>query len=274
MSVRIDLVAALIGDATPCKATALDGGDLSTLWRLRFASGQDVVVKDGGEAEKEAAMLRAISATGARVPQVLAVQDDLLVLDYVSSRGLNAAGWVSLGRTMRQLHEAPQSPRYGWECDYAFGSMPVSNRWTDDWRDFWRDSRLKPCLSFLPRVLAARITHLARDLDRFLPASPHPALLHGDLWTGNVLTTEKALGETQVVLIDPACYIGDAAADFGILTLFSTPPHAFWEAYGALPDGFGRAIGVYRLWPALVHYRLFGDGYLGMVENCLDALEL
>ncbi|WP_222546824.1 fructosamine kinase family protein [Asaia lannensis] len=284
MSARLDTVAALIGDTTPCERTALGGGDLSTLWRLRFASGRDVVVKEGGEAEKEAAMLRAISATGVHVPPVLAVGNGLLVLGYVPSHGLNDAGWVSLGQTMRQLHDAPQPARYGWMCDYAFGTVPVVNRWATDWRDFWRDSRLKPCLSFLPRVLAARIAHLMRDLDRFLPASPRPALLHGDLWTGNVLTTDRAPAggrseggspsSTQVVLIDPACYIGDAGADFGILTLFSTPPHAFWEAYGALPEGFAQSIGVYRLWPALVHYRLFGDGYLGMVDACLDALEL
>ncbi|GBQ85437.1 fructosamine kinase family protein [Asaia krungthepensis] len=279
MAARLDEAALLIGETSPFEAMALGGGDLSSLWRLRFESGQDVVVKLGGRAESEAAMLRAIQQTGASVPPLLAAKGDMLVLGYIPPLSAQTAqspdaGWIALGETLKTLHARSRAPRYGWDEDYAFGSMPIPNGWAEDWRVFWRDSRLLPCLDFLPRELAPRVAHLAHRLERFLPATPRPVLLHGDLWTGNFIATRSDEGATQAVLIDPACTIGDASADFAILTLFSTPPVSFWQAYGPLPSDYETTINVYRLWPALVHYRLFGETYRGMVEMTLDALEI
>lgn len=274
MTTGLAHIGALIGETGDGKASSLGGGDLSTLYRLRFGSGREVVVKLGDRVTVEADMLGAIAGTGVRAPHVLALEPGLLVMEYIAPRRAGGLDWASLGGAMRRLHDAPQPSRFGWDRDYAFGPVPVPNRRTEDWRIFWRESRLEPCLDALPRAIATRVSRLSHALDSYLQPAPRPALLHGDLWTGNVITTEGPHGEAQAVLIDPACYIGDASADFAILTLFATPPRIFWEAYGSLPEGFARALDVYRLWPALVHYRLFGDGYLGMVETILKSLDL
>jgi len=271
---RLETAARLIGEAGSFEASPLGGGDLSEIWQLRFDDERSVVVKLGAHSPVEAGMLEALRQSGARTPQVLAVQADLLVLEYVTLRRLDAQGWRVLGRSLARLHQAPQPSRYGWDQDYAFGPMALRNGWTADWRLFWAEHRLRSCLDFLPRELAARVNHLAGTLDRFLPQTPRPALLHGDLWGGNILISSASSGQEEAVLIDPACVIGDASADFAMLTLFSAPPAGFWQSYGPLPEGYERAIGVYRLFPALVHYRLFGASYLGMVTALLDALEL
>lgn len=274
MPTRLESAALLIGETFSFDAAPMGGGDLSEIWHLRFDTGREVVVKLGGQAAAEAAMLRAIGATGAPVPEVLAAQGDLLVLSFIPAVRLSEAGWAALGKTLAVLHAADQPPRYGWSEDYAFGSLPIANGWTPDWRHFWRDYRLEPCLTFLPRGIAARARHIATTLERFLPQTPRPSLLHGDLWSGNFLLTRAERSETKVVLIDPASLIGDASADFAMLTLFSSPPEIFWRSYGPLPEGYEQAIDVYRLWPALVHYRLFGQAYLGMIESLLDRLEV
>jgi aminoglycoside phosphotransferase (APT) family kinase protein len=65
-------------------------------------------------------------------------------------------------------------------------------------------------------------------------AAPPPALLHGDLWGGNLLVREGKLA----AFIDPACYHGDAEVDLAMLCLFDSPDEAFWEAYGPLDPGW------------------------------------
>jgi fructosamine-3-kinase len=100
-----------------------------------------------------------------------------------------------------------------------------------------------------------------------IPAAPPAALLHGDLWSGNALFTDGA-----TYLIDPACYHGDAEVDLAMLELFATPPDAFYAAYGRPHGDWATRRAAYQLWPALVHLRLFGQGYRGMVEDRLARL--
>jgi fructosamine-3-kinase len=101
-----------------------------------------------------------------------------------------------------------------------------------------------------------------------LPTEPAPSLLHGDLWTGNILVRDGRLA----ALVDPACYHGDAEVDLAMLELFSSPPGAFWEAYGRLPPGWRERRPLYQLFPALAHVRLWGAGYFPLVERLLRAI--
>ena len=72
-------------------------------------------------------------------------------------------------------------------------------------------------------------------------------------------------------LIDPACYWGHAEVDLAMLDLFGRPGPGFREAYGAPEPGEAERAPLYKLWPALVHLRLFGRSYRGMVEGFLEA---
>lgn len=80
-----------------------------------------------------------------------------------------------------------------------------------------------------------------------------------------------ARGDRVSGLIDPACYHGHAEVDLAMLALFGRPGPAFHDNYGALEPGAEDRLPVYQLWPALVHLRLFGAGYRGLVERCLNA---
>ena len=72
-------------------------------------------------------------------------------------------------------------------------------------------------------------------------------------------------------LIDPACYHGHTEVDLAMLGLFDQPVAAFYDAYGLLAPGHDERTAIYRLWPAIVHMRLFGAGYRPMVERLLQA---
>lgn len=243
------------------------GGDLSLLVRIVLADGRRAIVKEGPTAPAEAEMLRTMAETGAPVPRVLAVDDDAFVMEILPHGGSASRAWASLGAAVRRLHGA-RGERYGWHRDHAFGPVGIANGWSDDWPDFWAERRLLVHLPHLDADLAGRIDDLARRLPDLLPARPAPVLLHGDLWVGNVL----AEGSEVTGLIDPACYYGHAEVDLAMLSLFGSPGPAFYEAYGPLEPGRDARLPLYQLWPALVHVRLFGAGYRGMVERLLVAV--
>ncbi len=251
----------------------LSGGDLSAVFRATLADGRALALKVGRDVETEAAMLRALRLAGAPTPEVVAVQGDLLALQRLEGSGSLRPAWADLAHHLRTLHavadSATHTAPYGWTVDYAFGPVAIANARTEDWVRFWAENRLLCHLPHLPPSLARRVERLADGLADRLPRTPGVSLLHGDLWGGNVL----AAGDRIVGLIDPACYYGDREVDLAMLTLFDHPPPAFLEALE--PDaGWGERQPVYRLWPWLVHFRLFGDGYRGAVESTLAELGL
>lgn len=256
--------ARLLGAAlADCRAVA--GGDLSAVVWLRLATGDTAIAKTGPDPRAEAAMLDAIRTAGVPAPQVLAVSDRVLVLEELPDRGgLDDAGWRELGVALRCLHGA-EGEDYGWPVDYAFGAVAIRNAPGADWPSFWAEQRLLSEVAAMPAGFARRLEALARDLPNRLPARPAPALLHGDLWAGNLLAADGRLSGQ----IDPACYFGHGEVDLAMLHLFGSPGAGFAAGYGALDPGAAERRAIYQLWPAIVHLRLFGAGYAGMLDRLL-----
>lgn len=258
-------IARLFG-AAPAGLHRLQGGDLSEVWKVRLADGRDVVAKAGLLVIREARMLDTMAEAGAPVPRVLASEKTMMVMEYLPEARPGPESWRALGAGLALLH-ATTAARYGWSVDYAFGEIAIPNTRGADWVAFWTDNRLLAGRDALPAGLAHRLDALARRLPDLIPAAPTPSLLHGDLWTGNALFTAAG-----AYLIDPACYHGDAEVDLAMLELFGRPHDAFYEAYGRPEGEWDSRRAVYQLWPALVHLRLFGTGYRGMVEDRMARL--
>ncbi|WP_223877719.1 fructosamine kinase family protein [Histidinibacterium aquaticum] len=239
----------------------LHGGDLSEVRRLTLDSGRSVIAKTAGEAEAE--MLRALRDAGAPAPEVLGVEGDLLILEDLGQDEGPASAWSDLGAVLARLHSTRADIK-GWHRDHAFGPVAILNSSCPTWPAFWAERRLLPQVAHLPPELARRLEALCGTLAERLPDRP-PVLLHGDLWTGNVMARSGHV----TGLIDPACYHGDPEVDLAMLDLFGRPSVKFWSAYGT-PEGYAGRRPIYQLWPAMVHYRLFGPGYLGLVDSLLD----
>lgn len=244
----------------------ISGADLSMVWLLELADGRSVIAKQGHDVGLEAEMLRAIAGTGAPAPAILAAEGDLVLMEKLESTGGLSGAWQSLADALALLHAA-RGQGYGWDGDYSFGAVVIPNGRTGDWVRFWADNRLRCHLPFLDPALARRLGALADRCGEFLPRDPPPALLHGDLWGGNILVA----GGRVTGLIDPACYHGDREVDAAMLTLFDLLPADFVERL-ALPQGWRRRQPLYRLWPLLVHLRLFGPAYRNRIEA--DLFEL
>ena len=246
---------------------ALGGGSLGEVHALTLDDGRRVVLKRDPRAGAEARMLRLIRATGCPAPEVLAEEDDAVLMTALPDGGRpGPADWAAAGRAIALLHGATGDVP-GWSADHGFGPVAIPNAPAPDWPSFWADRRLRP---LAPPDLSPRIEALVARLPDLLPRDPRPALLHGDLWSGNLLFGPDGFSG----VIDPACFHGDAEVDLAMLTLFGAPDPAFAEAYGPLPDGWAARRPIYQLWPALVHLRLFGGGYRGLVDRLLDAAKV
>ncbi len=245
----------------------LAGGDLSEVLLLKRPDGRCTVAKGGPAVAVEASMSRVLAGAGIPVPVVEGEHEGVLLIEHIPNDAVfSPSAWSDIGRVVRELHDRT-GEEYGWPVDYRLGTVELDNRQASDWPSFWAQ-RLTSTASVLDRPWRERVSVLAELLPDLLPSQPVVSLLHGDLWSGNILVSEGRLA----ALIDPACCYGHAEVDLAMLTLFGEPPEEFWNSYGDLEPDWERRRPVYQLFPALVHLRLFGAAYSGMVDRLLSAI--
>jgi fructosamine-3-kinase len=245
--------------------TPLSGGDVGQVVEARLADGRRVVIKATNyDARLEAEGLATLAAAGAPVPTVLDVTASRLVLEHVGG----PADWEGLGRALAAVHRTVAEEGFGWAHDNVIGPLPLRNGWWPSWPDLYLEQRLAPYLDDLPAATARRLERAMHGpLREVLDHDAVPSLVHGDLWSGNVVAGRW--------LIDPAVHHADREVDLAMLALFGDAPAAFHRAYGdawPLDDGARRRRPALQLAPLLVHVRLFGAGYVAGVERRLDEL--
>jgi len=213
------------------------------------------------------------------VPRVYLAEPDLLVMAFIETDGgpITAAVERDAARLIAALHATPRDA-IGYDRDTLIGPLSQPNPQAKRWIPFFRDHRLLFMARAardegrLPEGLYGRLEALAGRLEAHLTEPPFPSLLHGDLWTGNVLVK----GDRIAGFVDPALYCGHPEIELAFTTMFGTFGTAFFEAYEALrplEPGFHEVRrDLYNLYPTLVHVRLFGSSYLGGVEQTLTRL--
>ena len=195
-----------------------------------------------------------------------------LILEFIEGGSPDKSYWATLGRQLAQLHTNTQQ-EFGLGFNNYIGSLPQTNTLTADGHTFFFDYRLLPQAGLalyeglLPKKAYDALLRLRDRLPDLLPNEP-PALLHGDLWSGNVLPTQQ----NQPALIDPAVYYGFREAELAFTKLFAGFDPHFYRAYNEaspLESGFEERVAIYNLYPLLVHVNLFGSGYVSGVERTL-----
>jgi fructosamine-3-kinase len=267
--------------------SAVGGGCISPTARVRTEAG-DLFFLKWSEGELPDALLTAearglqelAAADALRVPEVVGAGSSgappWLLLEWLEPGPGSRAGWERLGNGLATLHRSGAA-RFGAERQNFIGSLPQDNRRLPDWSEFWRELRLEPQLrraeggGLLGMEDRRRFDLLYDRLgDLLSPAEADgPSLLHGDLWSGNVLM----LQEDDAAVIDPAVYHGHREVDLAMAELFGRFGAGFRAAYEAswpLSPGYPVRRAVYQLYYLLVHVNLFGGGYVGRTRRALS----
>jgi fructosamine-3-kinase len=261
----------LLGSAVVATAPVA-GGDVATATKLRLSDGRTALMKTLNNApasffETEARGLRWLAEVegGLAVPEVLAVDAECLILQWVEPGRNSGDVAAGLGRALAATHAAGAAA-YGLDEDGFIGRLPLPNRTADTWAEFYAVRRVLPYLKLardrgaVTDDDAARVEAVVGRLPALLPEEP-PARLHGDLWNGNVLWG----ADGRVSVIDPAAYGGHREVDLAMLALFGLPHlQRVVDAYAEvtpLADGWEERVALHQLFPLLVHACLFGGGY-------------
>jgi fructosamine-3-kinase len=262
-------------------ARRVSGGMISEAWALELDGGPRVFVKaradaNPGEFPAEAAALRWLAEPGAlRVPEVLACDEGFLALEWIEPGRLDAAGVEELGRGLAGLHTAgaPACGAFpGGPERLPIGPLQMPNAPADAWPEFYAECRLRPLIApavdrgSLSSAGARAVERVCERIDDLAGPPEPPARLHGDLWGGNVL----AGADGRPWLIDPAAHGGHREVDLAMLRLFGAPPPRAFAAYeevAPLAAGHEDRVGLWQLFPLLVHAVLFGGGYGGSAEE-------
>jgi fructosamine-3-kinase len=262
---------------------ALSGGCIGQVYRVEDANGRVLVAKVDDSAtprlDIEGFMLTYLAErTQLPVPEVLHSKPHLLLMSWLPGRSsFDAAAQERAAELLAALH-AHSAPRFGFERDTLIGGLRQPNTPVDSWLDFFREQRLRYMAAEAARVgrlpdgFLARIDRLAVRLDEWLLEPQRPSLIHGDVWTTNVL----AYGSTITGFLDPAIYYADPEIELAFITLFSTFGTPFFARYQELrplaPGFFEIRRDLYNLYPLLVHCRLFGGSYVGQVDTILRRM--
>ncbi|WP_244605394.1 fructosamine kinase family protein [Halorhabdus rudnickae] len=276
-------IARKVGDTLAVEPTAcreLDGGMIGQVHRVDLADGTSVVAKTGETPlSVEASMLRYLGThTDLAVPAVLSASDDLLVIEYVDGDStITPAVERDAADQLAALHDH-SAEAFGFPFQTLCGPLAQPNPWTDDWIDFFREHRL--CRQArgareegpLDRERFERIQKVADDLSDLLVEPDEPALIHGDVWRTNVLA---ANGDVRAFL-DPAIYYAHPEVELAYVDWTDTFGDPFFERYRSRhsiePGFFEHRRFVYRLYPLLIHVRLFGSEYLPGIDATLTEL--
>lgn len=294
MSTERELAVALAAagfGADIIESRALDGGCIHDVRHLALADGTTVVAKIGraeqyGLFEEEAASLRALAATGTvLVPKVRSVvREGPVAVLFLTALEPCPAGpdlWRRFGEELAQLHAADAACAYGFESGNHLGTTPQPNPWCDDWVAFNAEHRLGHQLALATGrdlLTADDARCIQRVIDRLaslIPQRPRPALLHGDLWSGNTLATEDEHGNARIAVLDPACSYGDGWADIAMMKLFGGFPQSCFDAYAdsmPAPPQLHTRLAVYQLYHVLNHINLFGQTYVPQAINLARPL--
>ncbi len=284
------LAAALEREVVIAREKEVEGGCINGAKRIELEDGSRFFVKSRPDApegffEAEIEGLEALEKTGViRSPRVIGSgggvgSDDpgsppFLILEWIESAAPASDHFSKLGNALAALHRTT-ADQFGFESDNYIGATPQVNPWKASWPEFFVEARIGFMLKLLERKgyataeLRAGADKLLARIDDLLGGREiRPSLIHGDLWSGNIMSDESG----APVLIDPAVHYADREADIAMTELFGRFAPEFYGAYKEsfpLDDGYEERRDIYNLYHLMNHLYLFGLSYMPGVMGVL-----
>ena len=266
---------------------AIGGGCINETQALKLSNGERVFLKSNPSAPKnfftaEADGLRLLgkSKNGPNVPSPLGVSTEsnpqFLLLEYIDSSAPQDGFASRFGQALAEMHRETQE-QYGLDYDNFIGKTVQKNNLELDGLVFFREHRIRFQQELarkgrgLPKPMDKRLDLFCEKLETLLDLGDEkPALLHGDLWSGNYFASHDQVP----YIFDPAVYFGLREADLAMTEMFGRPPKEFYSAYQEvfpIQPGYNKRKEIYNLYHLLNHYNLFGGSYLEQADQTVRS---
>jgi fructosamine-3-kinase len=258
---------------------ALSGGDINEVYLIEDQNKKYVAkINEAhlfpGMFKKEVSGLNALRKTGAiDVPEVLGYGDfetnTYLILDYRESGKASHKFWELFGQAMAALHQTTHET-FGFKEDNYLGSLPQYNDNFETASQFYIHQRLMPQfkIAFDKGYVFENLDSFYQRVKELIPNEP-PALIHGDLWSGNYLVNSQ----NKPCLIDPAVAYAPREMDLAMMKLFGGFDDrlfsAYDEAFQLKPD-WEKRIKLWQLYYILAHLNLFGGHYYTQAKEIMS----
>ncbi|MFN4082287.1 MAG: fructosamine kinase family protein [Bacteroidia bacterium] len=188
-----------------------------------------------------------------------------LLMEYIDSSIKKPEFYELLGRKLAQMH-MQHANKFGMEYNNYIGSLKQINIQESNWADFYIYKRLEPMMALCVKegLLKSDIFDKLSGLENFAKnemPTENPCLLHGDLWSGNIIADDKG----EPVLVDPSIYYGHREMDIAMTLFIGSFDEAFYSEYHniyPLEPNWKKRIGFCLIYYYLVHLNLFGRPYL------------
>lgn len=264
------------------KISPIGGGSINEAYRIETNSNRLFLkLNDSGqfpkmfEAESSGLLLLSESDFAIPKPKIVGERGGMqfIIMEWIEPGSPKCDYWDDFGTALAKLHRLT-SDRFGLDHDNYIGSLSQVNNNHMKWADFYRDERLIPQMKLaektgrLSKRMRSGFEALFNKLSHLFPTEK-PALLHGDLWSGNMMVSSDG----GPCIFDPAVYYGHREMDLAMMALFGGFGESWEGAYNdvyRLESGWQERTEIGQLYPLMVHVNLFGGGYARSVETILQ----
>tara|TARA_Y100001970_G_scaffold219524_1_gene269370 strand:- start:388 stop:1266 length:879 start_codon:yes stop_codon:yes gene_type:complete len=274
-----------LGELHPKKISPVYGGNIHNSFKLDFQN-YSIFLKKNIRKEKflkfEYLCLKNLgeynNSKNVIIPKIntfLAFEKaEILVMEWIE---MTNGSQLKLGKGLAELHlkSHERNPtKFGYPSEGFIGLNKQIAGWEDNWSDFFINYRIKPQLKILKnnKFNSELIKNLIQKIKKVLNQhKPTIALVHGDLWSGNVGINKS----NQGVIFDPASWWADCEVDIAMTFLFGGFNQEFYrEYYKIFPkkSGFDKRMTIYNLYHLLNHVNMFGGGYLRQTDEYIKNI--
>ena len=259
----------------------MPGGCINAVYRMETTAGPFLIKTNNAQKfpdmfAAEALGLQLLKANcNLKIPEVvLSGENDntsFLILEFIASGKRIKNFFEDFGNKLALLHKTT-SEFYGLDIDNYIGSLNQFNKKSSS-VSFFISQRLMPQIELgiknnrIDRNTINDFEKLFQKVNQLLPDEP-PALIHGDLWSGNFMTDENGMA----CIFDPAVSYSYREFDIAMSKLFGGFDTSFYEGYNEvfpLQKDWEKRIDLFNLYPLLVHVNLFGGSYISQCRYIL-----
>ena len=274
-----------IGEGSPKSIKQVFGGDIHKSWQIEFRNAKLFLKRNERKTKflkfEESCLKnlqKYINNENLIIPKVISYLEvnnvELLLMEWID---MINSDQQKLGKGLGEMHIEsnkfnPES--FGYPSQGYIGTINQMKGWEKNWIKCFINLRIEPQLAILEKNFLE--SNIKKKIKLKIESElynhePFIALVHGDLWSGNVGVNLTNKG----VIFDPACWWADCEVDLAMTRLFGNFRREFYENYYKIippKKGYEKRVMIYNFYHILNHANMFGGSYFHQVQQYIKNI--